>query len=123
MRERPFRRDLHERRFAEFQGRRERGRRSGAVDGLFHQVRRPHDLILVAGLALLNAGGENLFGLEVRDRDAGAADFAPEHHRAMSHHTDEDPGWLRVIEVWIGRRFALSRDGRAGQRKNEGEKR
>jgi hypothetical protein len=68
---------LHERRFAEFQGRRERGRRSGAVDGFFHQVRRPYDLVLVAGLALLNAGGEHLFGLEVRDRDAGAADLRP----------------------------------------------
>ena len=82
-----------------------------------------HDLVLVACLALLNAGGEHLFGLEVRNRDAGAADFAPQHHRAMSHHTDENPGWLRVIEVRIGRRLALSRYGRGGQRKNECEKR
>src|SRR6185503_16268551 len=123
VRQGPFRCDLHERRFAEFQRRCERGRRSGAVYGLLHQVRRPHDLVLIAGLALLDTGGEDLFGLEVRDRDAGAADLAPEHHRAMSHHTDEDPGWLRVIQVWISRRLALSRDGRAGQRKNERQKR
>jgi hypothetical protein len=45
-------------------------------------------LILVAGFALLNAGGKDLFGGHVGDRDAGASDLSTEDHRAMAHDAD-----------------------------------
>ena len=62
--------------------------RPGAIVRLFHQTRRPHDLILVAGFALLNAGGQNLSGGHVGDRDSGASDLSPEDHRAMAYDAD-----------------------------------
>jgi hypothetical protein len=52
---------------------------------LLHETRRPHDLILVAGFTLLNAGGQDLFGSHVGNRDAGASDLSTEDHRAMAH--------------------------------------
>jgi hypothetical protein len=45
-------------------------------------------LILVAGFALLNARGKDLFGGHIGDRDPGASDFPTKNHRAMAHHTD-----------------------------------
>ena len=48
--------------------------RPGAIVRFFHEPRRPHNLILVACFALLNAGGQNLFGSHVGDRDASASD-------------------------------------------------
>jgi hypothetical protein len=45
-------------------------------------------LILVAGFALLNAGGKDLFSGHVGDRDAGASDLSTEDHRAMAHDAD-----------------------------------
>jgi hypothetical protein len=55
---------------------------------LLHETRRPHDLILVAGFALLNAGGKDLFGGYVGDRDTGAPDLSTEDHCAMAHDAD-----------------------------------
>jgi hypothetical protein len=40
-------------------------------------------VILVADFALLNAGGQNLFGGHVGDRDAGASDLSTEDHRQL----------------------------------------
>ncbi len=62
--------------------------RSGTIMRLFHEARRPHDLILVAGFALLNAGGQDAFGGHVGDRDARTSDLSTEHHRAMAHDAD-----------------------------------
>jgi hypothetical protein len=64
------------------------GGRPGTIVRLLHKTRRPHDLILVAGFALLNTGGKDLFGGHVGDRDAGASDFSAEDHRAMAYDAD-----------------------------------
>jgi hypothetical protein len=53
-----------------------------------HETRRSHDLILVAGFALLNSGGKDLFGGHVGDRDAGAPDLSTEDHRAYGYDAD-----------------------------------
>jgi hypothetical protein len=45
-------------------------------------------LILVAGFALLNAGGQNLFRGYIGDCDACAANLFPQHHRAMAYNAD-----------------------------------
>jgi hypothetical protein len=65
-----------------------RGGRPGAVVRLLHETRRPHDLILIAGFALLNAGGQDLFGGHVGNRDTGAPDLSTENHRPMAHDAD-----------------------------------
>src|SRR5690348_7209971 len=80
---------------------------------------RPHDLILIAGVAFLRAGGEYLFRLHIPDRDSGAADVASEHHRAMSHHPDKDACGLWIIQMRIGRRLVFGRDRRRGQSREE----
>jgi hypothetical protein len=55
---------------------------------LFHETWRPHDLILVAGFALLNAGGQDACGGHVGDGDARTSDLSTEHHRAMAYDAD-----------------------------------
>jgi hypothetical protein len=55
---------------------------------LLHEARRAHDLILVAGVALLNAGNKDLSAGHVGDCDAGASDFSPENHCSMAYDTD-----------------------------------
>jgi hypothetical protein len=55
---------------------------------LLHETRRPHDLILVTGFALLNAGGKDLFGGDISDRDPGASDLATKNHCSMTYDTD-----------------------------------
>jgi hypothetical protein len=45
-------------------------------------------LILIAGFALLNAGGQDLFGGHVGNRDTGAPDLSTENHRPMAHDAD-----------------------------------
>ena len=62
--------------------------RPGAIVRLLHETRCPHDLILVAGVALLNAGGKNLFGGHVGDCDTGASDLSSEDHCSMAHDAD-----------------------------------
>jgi hypothetical protein len=54
-------------------------------------------LILISCLALLNAGGKNLLGLDVRDGDSGAADFTTEDHCPMSDDTNENLGGLWIV--------------------------
>jgi hypothetical protein len=55
---------------------------------LFHEAWCPHDLILVAGFALLNTGGQDVFGGHVGDGDARTSDLSTEHHRAMAYDAD-----------------------------------
>jgi hypothetical protein len=55
---------------------------------LLHETRRPHDLILVTGFALLNAGGKDMFGGHISDRDSGTSDLATKNHRSMTYDTD-----------------------------------
>jgi hypothetical protein len=56
-----------------------------------------HDLILISCLALLNAGGKNLLGLDVRDGDSRAADFTTEDHCPMSDDTNENLRGLWIV--------------------------
>ncbi len=65
--------------------------RSGAIARLLHEARRSHDLILVAGFALLNAGGQDLLGGHVGDRHARAADVLD--RGPSSHLPRRERGW------------------------------
>jgi hypothetical protein len=47
---------------------------------LLHETRRSHDFILIAGFALLKAGGQDVFGGHIRDRHASAADVPAQYH-------------------------------------------
>ena len=105
-----FGRHFNERGTEQVEGRRKGCRRPGTIMWLFHEARRPHDLILVAGFALLNAGGENVFGRHVGDRDARASDLSPEHHRAMAYDADEDGRRLWIVQSETGWGFVVSRD-------------
>jgi hypothetical protein len=72
-------------------------------------------LILVAGIALLNAGGQDLFGGHVSDRDPGVSDLAAENHRSMAHHPDQDRRGLWFVQMETGSGFSLSLGCEAGE--------
>src|ERR1700704_5211509 len=91
-----------------------RGSRPRAIVWLFHKTRRAHDLILVAGVALLNASGKDLSGGHFGDCDASATDLSPEDHRAMAHDADYDGRRLWIVQTEIGRGGAFSRDREVG---------
>src|SRR5688572_28591806 len=118
--ERSLRGDFHQGRPTKLHCRGEGGRRAGTVHRLFHEVRSLHDLILISCLALLNAGGKNLLGLNVRDGDSRAADFTTEDHCPMSDDTNENLRGLWIVQAEIGRRrLALRWNRPTGQRGQE----
>jgi hypothetical protein len=56
---------------------------------------------LIAGFALLKAGGQDLFCGCITDGDACATNFLPEHHRAMGDDAHENGRRLRIVQMEV----------------------
>jgi hypothetical protein len=57
-----------------------------------------HDLILVAGFALLKAGRQNVAARDIGNRHARSTDFATQHHCSMGDDPHQHRRRLETVE-------------------------
>src|SRR5215831_842888 len=103
-------------RTGEFERRHEHGGGAGTVTRFLHHMRRAHDLILVASVALLEASRKDLLCGEISDRDARPAYVLAQDHRTMGHDAHQDDRRLRIVQMRVGRRLTFRRDRKTRKR-------